>query len=69
MNLRQARFDDTWRRVFARNYSSKLTQVSFEGLQCLRDSEVHFRGGITAIVGANGVGKSDVACRNCGHSC
>jgi len=58
MNLRQARFDDTWRGVFARAYNSKLTRVSFEGLQSLNDSEIHFRSGITAIVGANGVGKS-----------
>jgi predicted ATPase len=58
MNLRQARVDDTWRRVFARGYASKLKQVSFQALQSLRDSEIHFRAGITAIVGANGVGKS-----------
>jgi predicted ATPase len=58
MNLRRARFDDTWRKVFTRAYTSRLTRVSFEGLQSLNDSDIHFRSGITAIVGANGVGKS-----------
>jgi ABC-type branched-subunit amino acid transport system ATPase component len=58
MNLRQAKFDDIWRKVFARNYSQRLNEVSFESLQCLADSTIHFGGGITAIVGANGVGKS-----------
>jgi len=58
MNLRQARMDDTWRRVYTRAYPSKLTYVSFQALQSLRDSQIHFRAGITAIVGANGVGKS-----------
>lgn len=58
MNLRQARFDDTWQKVYARQYPSKLNDVSFEGVQCLRDGTVHFRSAITAIVGGNGVGKS-----------
>jgi predicted ATPase len=58
MNLRQARFDDHWRRVFARTYPTRLSEISFTHLQCLSDSKLEFSGGITAVIGSNGVGKS-----------
>jgi predicted ATPase len=61
MNLRQARFDDHWRHVFARNYPTRFTQISFTNLSCIRDSTIHFAAGITAIIGSNGVGKSTLA--------
>jgi predicted ATPase len=58
MNLRQARFDDHWRRVYGRNYLAKFTRVSTAGLRCLADTTVEFSSGLSAIVGPNGVGKS-----------
>src|SRR5579872_1963196 len=61
MNLRQARFDDHWRHVFARNYPTRFTQISFTGLSCIRNSTIDFGAGITAIIGSNGVGKSTLA--------
>ena len=58
MSLKQARFDDHWRHVFSRKYSTRLTEVRFNNLFCLADGAVTFSCGITVIVGANGVGKS-----------
>src|SRR5580704_6368692 len=61
MNLREARFDDHWRHVFAKNYPTRFAQIAFIGLSCIRDSTIHFAAGITAIIGSNGVGKSTLA--------
>ena len=58
MNLRQARFDDHWRHTFLRTYNTRFTDVSIEDLPCLANTKVEFSGGMSAIVGANGVGKS-----------
>lgn len=58
MNLRQARLEDHWRHVFRRTYPSRFTNITFTNLGCLADSTLNFAGGITAIVGSNGVGKS-----------
>src|SRR5216684_3590760 len=58
MTLRQAKFDDHWRHVYSKNYPTKFTSISFEDLYCLADATIEFSGGINAIVGGNGVGKS-----------
>jgi predicted ATPase len=58
MSVRRAKLDDHWRHVCERPSPTRLDSVSFEGLSCLRDGTIHFRSGINAIVGANGVGKS-----------
>jgi predicted ATPase len=58
MSLRQARFNDHWRHVFSRNYPTRFTEISFTSLSCLADARLNFSGGINAIVGSNGVGKS-----------
>ncbi len=58
MSLRGARLDDHWRRILQRHYPTKVRQLTFRNLACLVDSKVTFEGGINAIVGGNGVGKS-----------
>jgi energy-coupling factor transporter ATP-binding protein EcfA2 len=58
MSLRQAKFDDHWRRVYSKTYPTRFTSVSVEHLYCLADGTIDFAGGINAIVGGNGVGKS-----------
>jgi energy-coupling factor transporter ATP-binding protein EcfA2 len=58
MSVKDARFEDHWRHVFARHYRTKVTEVHFKDLFCLANGSVNFSGGISAIVGPNGVGKS-----------
>lgn len=58
MSLRQAKFDDHWRRVYARQFPTRFVKVGIERLRALADVTVEFGAGITAIVGGNGVGKS-----------
>jgi len=61
MSLREARFGDHWRHVFEREFPTRFTEMSFEQLHCLADGGIRFSGGISAIVGGNGVGKSTLA--------
>jgi predicted ATPase len=59
--MRQARIDDHWRRALAREYLVRLTEVSLQGVTCIANTSVKFSGGLNAIVGSNGVGKSTFA--------
>jgi predicted ATPase len=61
MNLRQSRIDDHWRRTFARTYETRFKEISFSALACLANATIPFQAGMSAIVGANGVGKSTLA--------
>lgn len=61
LNLRGARFSDHWRKVYKRRYETALKQLTFRNLGSINDGTVNFYGGITAIVGSNGVGKSTLA--------
>lgn len=61
MSLRAAKFNDHWRRAFARAYSVRYEALNFVGLRSLADDSVSFAKGITAIIGGNGVGKSTLA--------
>jgi predicted ATPase len=58
VSLREAKFRDHWRRVFLRNFPTRFTSLTVTNLYCLADSTMTFSGGINAIVGGNGVGKS-----------
>lgn len=58
LNLRQARFYDHWRTIYKRTYPSRLERLEFHNLASLLDATLEFKGGICAIVGSNGVGKS-----------
>lgn len=56
--MRLARAADHWRRAFRRPYDVRCTEISYENLLGLGNGTAGFTGGISAIVGGNGVGKS-----------
>ncbi|OMF76862.1 MULTISPECIES: ATP-dependent nuclease [Paenibacillus] len=56
--MRAARTNDHWRRVYARKYSVNITNLQFNNIAGIGEGTINFNGGITAICGANGVGKS-----------
>jgi predicted ATPase len=56
--MRRARVNDHWKRVYRRNYRNDIKQLNFRNVMGLGDGTVSFYGGITAICGENGVGKS-----------
>src|SRR5712671_1809818 len=58
MSVKDARFDDHWRHALVRTYRTRFVELHFKNLFCLADGQVRFSGGISAIVGSNGVGKS-----------
>jgi predicted ATPase len=58
MNLRKARIDDHWRRIFKRKYELSLDEVKFTGDHLFSDFQTKFSNGLTCIVGKNGIGKS-----------
>jgi predicted ATPase len=61
MSLRRARFDDHWRRIYRRDFGTRFTEIEIKNLIPLEDAKILFAGGLTGIVGANGVGKSTLA--------
>ncbi len=61
MSQRLARIEDNWRTAQNRNFPVRYEELRFEDLSCLGNGEIEFNGGITALVGGNGVGKSTVA--------
>jgi energy-coupling factor transporter ATP-binding protein EcfA2 len=58
MTLRAAKFEDHWRHVFARQFPTRFTRIELKNLYCLSDGSIDFKGGVAAVVGSNGVGKS-----------
>ncbi|SES17672.1 ATP-dependent endonuclease [Psychrobacillus sp. OK032] len=56
--MRTATITDHWKNVYDSKYSFKLENMIFENLKGLDYGEIHFNGGITAICGTNGVGKT-----------
>jgi energy-coupling factor transporter ATP-binding protein EcfA2 len=56
--MKSARAEDYWRHAFAREYAVRCDEVTYADLLGLGKGSVRFRSGVTAIVGANGVGKS-----------
>ena len=61
MSLRDAKFDDHWRHIYRRRYSTRFANISFENLLCFSNATLNFSAGLSAIVGGNGVGKSTIA--------
>jgi predicted ATPase len=61
MSIRAARAEDLWRRVFSRNYANRYEKLVYGNLFCLGSGDIKFSGGISVIVGGNGVGKSTLA--------
>lgn len=49
---------DHWKDVYEKKYGYKINSLVFENLRGLGSGSINFSGGITAICGANGVGKT-----------
>lgn len=58
--MRMARVNDNWRHVYKNKYPTRLERLSYENVLGLGAGEIRFSGGITAICGTNGVGKSSL---------
>lgn len=58
--MRAARADDHWRRAFRREYRVQCSKLVYSNLLGLGTGSIGFSGAITAVVGANGVGKSTI---------
>ncbi|PYY27074.1 ATP-dependent nuclease [Paenibacillus illinoisensis] len=56
--MRSARTNDHWRRVYAREYIVNISNLKFNNIAGVGEGTIDFNGGITALCGANGVGKS-----------
>ena len=58
-SLRQARRDDHWRTTFKRNYPLILQDMEFTEGEVFGDTKLTLKPGMNAIVGKNGIGKSN----------
>jgi predicted ATPase len=56
--MRTARVGDHWRSLYEKPYKFKISKLTYEKLKGLGSGDIEFTGGITAICGGNGVGKS-----------
>lgn len=56
--MRTARAQDWRRRIYEKPYSLRLNSFVFRRVFGIGSGEIPFRGGVTAICGANGVGKT-----------
>ncbi|MFF2157252.1 ATP-dependent endonuclease [Paenibacillus chitinolyticus] len=56
--MRLASVSDQWRRVYKRNYDIAIKVLEYNNVLGLGTGTIEFHGGITAICGANGVGKT-----------
>lgn len=56
--VRTATVGDYWRRIYKRKYQIKVSDMEYINLRGLGSGKIEFNGGITAICGANGVGKT-----------
>lgn len=59
ISLRQAKFDDHWRTAFKRQYPLVLKSMRFQEGKVFDGAKLVLRPGVNAIVGKNGVGKSN----------
>jgi hypothetical protein len=58
--VRSTRAARSWTAVSRRSYSTAIGSLDYEGIRGIGTGQLNFSGGITAIVGANGVGKSTI---------
>jgi predicted ATPase len=56
--MRRAKVEDYWRHAYKRPYQTRIGQVQFQDVIGIGTGEISFTGGITAICGGNGVGKT-----------
>ena len=60
ISLRKARMDDYWRTAFKRDYPLFLQNIEFTGGEVFGDTKLALKPGMNAIVGKNGIGKSNL---------
>ena len=60
MELKKARIRDHWRRALRRNPKTKLKNITIEGQNIFSGLSLNFDSCISALVGRNGVGKSNL---------
>jgi ABC-type multidrug transport system ATPase subunit len=58
--MRKAKVEDHWRHVYANSYRRYIKSFRYSNINGLGNGEIIFRGGLSAICGGNGVGKSTV---------
>lgn len=58
--MKEAKANDYWRGLYKRPFPTGVRQLSYNDIAGLGNGEIHFSGGITAICGGNGAGKSTV---------
>ncbi|MEH7735328.1 ATP-dependent nuclease [Bacillus pumilus] len=56
--MRTARASDHWRNLYEKPFKFKISKVTYDRLKGFGSGGIEFMGGITAICGGNGVGKS-----------
>jgi predicted ATPase len=56
--MKRAKVNDYWRHVYSNTYPKRLASFAFKDVRGFTDGSIDFKGGITAICGKNGVGKS-----------
>lgn len=56
--MRMAKAADHWRHVYEKPFKIKINKVGFSNLKGFGSGSIDFEGGITAICGGNGVGKT-----------
>lgn len=56
--MRRAKADDYWRNLYEKDYDSTLDDFDFENVLGIGTGKLTLRGGITALCGGNGVGKT-----------
>ncbi|WP_019418980.1 ATP-dependent nuclease [Paenibacillus sp. OSY-SE] len=56
--MRTARVGDYWRNLYEKPFKFKVSRIVYGNLKGIGAGDVEFSGGITAICGGNGVGKS-----------
>ncbi|MED3934403.1 AAA family ATPase [Priestia megaterium] len=56
--MRTATILDYWRKTYKRKYQIKVSDMEYVNLRGFGNGKIEFNGGITAICGANGVGKT-----------
>lgn len=59
-NLREARINDHWRRVFNKNFDLNIRKITFENSMYFNGLVLKLQPGINFLVGKNGVGKTNL---------
>jgi predicted ATPase len=58
--MKEVKAGDYWRAIYKRSYNVAVRRVAFRNVVGWDEGEVRFAGGISAVCGGNGVGKSTI---------